>query len=164
MRDPVYDEGSLRGKNAAIYCRYVCPVKHLLTKNVSCNPTAGSVERAAIGPALAAALLCPAWKGTKIMLERALQMIETGARSRSSASRSVRFPASSWPCWWRRRTRAWASFSHGCRAPRTRCGRVKPFWRPSCWRRRSPAANDPALARTTAARPLRIVVERGGDF
>jgi hypothetical protein len=41
---------------------------------------------------------------------------------------------------------------------------VKLFWRPSCWRRRSPAANDPALARTTAARPLTIVVERGGDF
>ncbi|NSZ35554.1 Ada metal-binding domain-containing protein [Agrobacterium tumefaciens] len=79
-RDPVHEVVFFMAeRTAAIYCRHVCSAKHPLTKNVSSNPSAGTAERAATGAAFIAALFCPAWKGTKTMLERALQMIETGA-------------------------------------------------------------------------------------
>jgi len=70
-------------RTTGIYCRPVRPVKHPLTKNVSYYPTAAAAERAGYRPCLRcrpeAAPFCPAWKGSKTTVERALQMIEDAA-------------------------------------------------------------------------------------
>jgi AraC family transcriptional regulator, regulatory protein of adaptative response / methylated-DNA-[protein]-cysteine methyltransferase len=83
-RDATYDGLFFTAvRTTGIYCRPVCPVKHPLTKNVSYYPTAAAAERAGYRPCLRcrpeAAPFCPAWKGTKTTVERALQMIEDGA-------------------------------------------------------------------------------------
>lgn len=83
-RDPAYDGLFFTAvRTTGIYCRPVCPVKHPLTKNVSYYPTAAASERAGYRPCLRCrpetAPFCPAWKGTKTTVERALQMIEDGA-------------------------------------------------------------------------------------
>lgn len=82
-RDPEYDGLFFTAvRTTGIYCRPVCPVKHPLTKNVSYYPTAAAAERAGYRPCLRCrpetAPFCPAWKGTKTTVERALQMIEDG--------------------------------------------------------------------------------------
>ena len=83
-RDPAFDGVffvAVRTTN--IYCRPVCPVKQPLTKNVSFYPSAAAAERAGYRPCLRCrpetAPFCPAWKGTKTTVERALRLIEQGA-------------------------------------------------------------------------------------
>lgn len=83
-RDPEYDGVFFTAvKTTRIYCRPVCPVKQPLTKNVSYYPSAPAAERAGYRPCLRCrpetAPFCPAWKGTKTTVERALKLIENGA-------------------------------------------------------------------------------------
>lgn len=83
-RDPAYDGLFFTAvRTTGIYCRPVCPVKHPLTKNVSYYPSAAAAERAGYRPCLRCrpetAPFCPAWKGTRTTVERALKMIESGA-------------------------------------------------------------------------------------
>lgn len=70
-------------RTTRIYCRPVCPVKQPLTRNVTFYPSAAAAERAGYRPCLRCrpetAPFCPAWKGTKTTVERALKMIDAGA-------------------------------------------------------------------------------------
>ena len=83
-RDPAFDGLFFVGvKTTMIYCRPVCPVKQPLTRNVGFYPSAAAAERAGYRPCLRCrpetAPFCPAWKGTKTTVERALRLIEQGA-------------------------------------------------------------------------------------
>lgn len=82
-RDPAFDGLFFTAvRTTGIYCRPVCTVKHPLRKNISYFPTAAAAEPAGYRPCLRCrpetAPFCPAWKGTKTTVERALQMIEDG--------------------------------------------------------------------------------------
>lgn len=88
-RDPAYDGLFFTAvRTTGIYCRPVCPVKHPLTKNVSYYPTAAAAERAGYRPCLRCrpetAPFCPAWRGTRTTVERALQLIEDGILDRET--------------------------------------------------------------------------------
>lgn len=83
-RDPAFDGLFFTAvRTTGIYCRPVCPVKQPLTRNVAYFPTAAAAERAGYRPCLRCrpetAPFCPAWKGTRTTVERALAMIEGGA-------------------------------------------------------------------------------------
>jgi len=83
-RDPAYDGVFFTAvKTTRIYCRPVCPVKQPLSRNVSYYPSAAAAERAGYRPCLRCrpetAPFCPAWKGTRATVERALKLIEQGA-------------------------------------------------------------------------------------
>lgn len=83
-RDPAFDGLFFTAvRTTRIYCRPVCPVKHPLTSNVSYYPTAAAAEQAGYRPCLRCrpetAPFCPAWKGTRTTVERALRLIEDGA-------------------------------------------------------------------------------------
>jgi AraC family transcriptional regulator of adaptative response / DNA-3-methyladenine glycosylase II len=69
-------------KTTGIYCRPVCPVKPAHTKNVTYFQSAPAAERAGFRPCLRCrpetAPFCPAWKGTKTTVERALKLIDEG--------------------------------------------------------------------------------------
>lgn len=83
-RDPAFDGLFFTAvRTTKIYCRPVCPVKHPLTRNVSFYPSAAAAERAGYRPCLRCrpetAPFCPAWKGTRSTVERALRLIEAGA-------------------------------------------------------------------------------------
>jgi AraC family transcriptional regulator of adaptative response/methylated-DNA-[protein]-cysteine methyltransferase len=75
-------------KTTGIYCRPVCKVRTLLARNVEFYPSAAAAERAGYRPCLRCrpetAPFCPAWKGTKTTVERALALIEAGALDRES--------------------------------------------------------------------------------
>lgn len=77
-------------KTTHIYCRPVCSVRQPLTKNVSFFETAPAAEQAGYRPCLRCrpetVPFCPAWKGTKTTVERALKMIEDGALDTGSVS------------------------------------------------------------------------------
>jgi AraC family transcriptional regulator of adaptative response / DNA-3-methyladenine glycosylase II len=77
-------------KTTYIYCRPVCSVRQPLTKNVSFFETAPAAERAGYRPCLRCrpetVPFCPAWKGTKTTVERALKLIENGALDNGSVS------------------------------------------------------------------------------
>ena len=66
-----------------IYCRPVCRARIPLPKNVQFFPTAAAAENAGYRPCLRCrpetAPFCPAWKGTKTTVARALALIEGGA-------------------------------------------------------------------------------------
>jgi AraC family transcriptional regulator, regulatory protein of adaptative response / methylated-DNA-[protein]-cysteine methyltransferase len=70
-------------KTTGIYCRPVCPARTPLAHNVRFYPTAAAAERAGYRPCLRCrpetAPFCPAWKGTRTTVERALALIESGA-------------------------------------------------------------------------------------
>lgn len=70
-------------KTTQIYCRPVCPVRQPLTKNILFFETAPAAEQAGFRPCLRCrpetVPFCPAWKGTKTTVERALNLIERGA-------------------------------------------------------------------------------------
>ena len=70
-------------KTTGIYCRPVCKVRTPLARNVEFYPSAAAAERAGYRPCLRCrpetAPFCPAWKGTKTTVERALALIEAGA-------------------------------------------------------------------------------------
>lgn len=83
-RDPSYDGVFFVAvKTTGIYCRPVCTVRQPLTKNISFFPSAAAAEQAGYRPCLRCrpetAPFCPAWKGTKTTVERALRLIEDGA-------------------------------------------------------------------------------------
>lgn len=82
-RDIGYDGLFFTGvKTTGIYCRPICPVKPAFTKNVLYFPSAPAAEHAGFRPCLRCrpetAPFCPAWKGTKTTVERALKMIDDG--------------------------------------------------------------------------------------
>ena len=63
-----------------VYCRPVCPARTPLARNVQFYRSAAAAEQAGFRPCLRCrpetAPFCPAWKGTKTTVERALIMIE----------------------------------------------------------------------------------------
>src|SRR5258707_9032538 len=75
-------------KTTGIYCRPVCPARTPLARNVRFYPSAAAAERAGYRPCLRCrpetAPFCPAWKGTRTTVERALALIEAGALDRDT--------------------------------------------------------------------------------
>ena len=83
-RDPAWDGVVFVAvKTTGVYCRPVCPARTPLARNVSFYRSASSAERAGFRPCLRcrpeAAPFCPAWKGTRTTVERALALIGQGA-------------------------------------------------------------------------------------
>jgi AraC family transcriptional regulator of adaptative response/methylated-DNA-[protein]-cysteine methyltransferase len=71
-----------------IYCRPVCRVRTPLARNVLFYPSAAAAERAGYRPCFRcrpeSAPFCPAWKGTRSTVERALALIQSGTLDRGS--------------------------------------------------------------------------------
>jgi AraC family transcriptional regulator, regulatory protein of adaptative response / methylated-DNA-[protein]-cysteine methyltransferase len=83
-RDPAFDGVVFVAvKTTGIYCRPVCRVRTPFAQNVEFYPSAAAAERAGYRPCLRCrpetAPFCPAWKGTRSTVERALALIEAGA-------------------------------------------------------------------------------------
>jgi AraC family transcriptional regulator of adaptative response/methylated-DNA-[protein]-cysteine methyltransferase len=83
-RDPAYDGRFFTGvRTTGVYCRPVCPVRPARSANVSYYPSAAAAEAAGFRPCLRCrpetAPFCPAWKGSRTTVERALRLIEEGA-------------------------------------------------------------------------------------
>jgi len=83
-RDPALDGIVFMAvKTTGIYCRPVCRARTPLARNLAFYPSAAAAERAGYRPCLRCrpetAPFCPAWKGTKTTVERALALIEAGA-------------------------------------------------------------------------------------
>jgi AraC family transcriptional regulator of adaptative response/methylated-DNA-[protein]-cysteine methyltransferase len=90
-RDSRYDGRFFTAvKTTRIYCRPVCPVKQLLTRNVSYYQTAAAAEAAGYRPCPhcrpETAPFCPAWNGTRSTVARALKLIDAGALDRDSVA------------------------------------------------------------------------------
>jgi AraC family transcriptional regulator of adaptative response/methylated-DNA-[protein]-cysteine methyltransferase len=88
-RDPAWDGVVFVAvKTTGIYCRPVCPARTPLARNVRFYRSAASAEGAGFRPCLRCrpetAPFCPAWKGTRTTVERALILIETGVLDRGS--------------------------------------------------------------------------------
>src|SRR5215469_10126473 len=83
-RDPAYDGRFFTGvRTTGVYCRPVCPVRPARSANVGFYPSAAAAEAAGFRPCLRCrpetAPFCPAWKGSRTTVERALRLIEEGA-------------------------------------------------------------------------------------
>ena len=83
-RDPAFDgRFFVAVRTTMIYCRPVCRARMPLAKNITFFPSAAAAERAGYRPCLRCrpetAPFCPAWKGTRTTVERALRLIENGA-------------------------------------------------------------------------------------
>jgi AraC family transcriptional regulator of adaptative response / DNA-3-methyladenine glycosylase II len=83
-RDPALDGVVFVAvKTTRIYCRPVCPARTPFARNVVFYPSAAAAERAGYRPCLRCrpetAPFCPAWRGTRTTVERALTLIEAGA-------------------------------------------------------------------------------------
>jgi AraC family transcriptional regulator, regulatory protein of adaptative response / methylated-DNA-[protein]-cysteine methyltransferase len=83
-RDPALDGVVFVAvKTTGIYCRPVCRVRTPFARNVCFYPSAAAAERAGYRPCFRCrpetAPFCPAWKGTRTTVERALALIEAGA-------------------------------------------------------------------------------------
>jgi AraC family transcriptional regulator of adaptative response / DNA-3-methyladenine glycosylase II len=83
-RDPAYDGRFFTGvRTTGVYCRPVCPVRPARSANVSYYPSAAAAEAAGFRPCLRCrpetAPFCPAWKGSRTTVDRALHLIEEGA-------------------------------------------------------------------------------------
>jgi AraC family transcriptional regulator of adaptative response/methylated-DNA-[protein]-cysteine methyltransferase len=83
-RDRRFDGQFFSGvRTTRIYCRPVCPVRPAKAENVSFYPSAAAAERAGFRPCLRCrpetAPFCPAWKGSRTTVERALRLIDAGA-------------------------------------------------------------------------------------
>ncbi len=88
-RDPVWDGVVFVAvKTTGVYCRPVCPARTPLAHNVMFYRSAAAAERGGFRPCLRCrpetAPFCPAWKGTKTTVERALILIESGALDRGN--------------------------------------------------------------------------------
>jgi AraC family transcriptional regulator of adaptative response / DNA-3-methyladenine glycosylase II len=88
-RDPAYDGRFFTAvRTTGIYCRPVCRVRQPKLENVSFYPSAAAAEQAGYRPCLRcrpeSAPFCPAWKGTRTTVERALKLIEDGALDEQS--------------------------------------------------------------------------------
>lgn len=87
-RDPVWDGVVFVAvRTTGVYCRPVCTARTPLARNVRFYPSAAAAEKAGYRPCLRCrpetAPFCPAWKGTKTTVERALILIEAGALDRA---------------------------------------------------------------------------------
>jgi len=83
-RDPAMDGVVFVAvKTTGIYCRPVCRVRTPFARNACFYPSAAAAERAGYRPCFRCrpetAPFCPAWKGTRTTVERALALIEAGA-------------------------------------------------------------------------------------
>ena len=83
-RDPALDGVVFVAvRTTGIYCRPVCRVRTPFARNVCFYPSAAAAERAGYRPCFRCrpetAPFCPAWKGTRTTVERALALIEAGA-------------------------------------------------------------------------------------
>jgi AraC family transcriptional regulator of adaptative response/methylated-DNA-[protein]-cysteine methyltransferase len=83
-RDPALDGFVFVAvKTTGVYCRPVCPARTPLARNVRFYRSAAAAERAGYRPCLRCrpetAPFCPAWKGTRTTVERALALIGAGA-------------------------------------------------------------------------------------
>lgn len=83
-RDPALDGVVFVAvKTTGIYCRTVCRVRTPFARNVCFYQSAAAAERAGYRPCFRCrpetAPFCPAWKGTRTTVERALALIEAGA-------------------------------------------------------------------------------------
>lgn len=83
-RDPALDGVLFSGvKTTGIYCRPVCKARVPFRKNIELYPTAAAAEAAGFRPCLRCrpetAPFCPAWNGTRTTVERALELIRSGA-------------------------------------------------------------------------------------
>src|SRR6201992_744410 len=83
-RDPQWDGVvCVAVRTTGIYCRPVCPARTPLARNVRFYRSAAAAEGAGFRPCLRCrpetAPFCPAWKGTRTTVERALGLIEGGA-------------------------------------------------------------------------------------
>jgi AraC family transcriptional regulator, regulatory protein of adaptative response / methylated-DNA-[protein]-cysteine methyltransferase len=90
-RDPTLDGVVFVAvKTTGIYCRPVCPACTPFARNVVFYPSAAAAERAGYRPCLRCrpetAPFCPAWKGTRTTVERALALIEEGALDRDDVA------------------------------------------------------------------------------
>lgn len=91
-RDPAWDGiVFVAVKTTGVYCRPVCRVRTPLAHNVSFLRSAAAAERAGFRPCLRCrpetAPFCPAWRGTRTTVERALALIEQGALDRETVDR-----------------------------------------------------------------------------
>jgi AraC family transcriptional regulator of adaptative response / DNA-3-methyladenine glycosylase II len=75
-------------KTTGVYCRPVCPARTPLARNVKFYRSAAAAEHAGFRPCLRCrpetAPFCPAWKGSRTTVERALALIEDGELDRGS--------------------------------------------------------------------------------
>lgn len=75
-------------KTTGVYCRPICPARTPLARNVAFYRSAAAAEHAGFRPCLRCrpetAPFCPAWKGTRTTVERALNLIEDGALDRGT--------------------------------------------------------------------------------
>jgi AraC family transcriptional regulator of adaptative response/methylated-DNA-[protein]-cysteine methyltransferase len=83
-RDPAFDGVVFVAvKTTGVYCRPVCRARTPFARNIRFYPSAAAAERAGFRPCLRCrpetAPFCPAWKGTRTTVERALHLIENGA-------------------------------------------------------------------------------------
>ncbi|WP_429025357.1 bifunctional transcriptional activator/DNA repair enzyme AdaA [Bradyrhizobium sp. I1.14.4] len=90
-RDPAWDGiVFVAVRTTGVYCRPVCRVRTPLARNVRFYGSAASAERAGFRPCLRcrpeAAPFCPAWKGTRTTVERALALVEQGALDRGNVA------------------------------------------------------------------------------
>jgi AraC family transcriptional regulator of adaptative response / DNA-3-methyladenine glycosylase II len=90
-RDPAFDGiFFVAVKTTGIYCRPVCKARMPRRENVEFHVSAAAAERAGYRPCLRcrpeAAPFCPAWKGTKSTVERAIRLIEQGALDRGGVA------------------------------------------------------------------------------
>lgn len=88
-RDPAWDGVVFVAvKTTGVYCRPVCPARTPLSRNVRFYRSAAAAEHAGFRPCLRCrpetAPFCPAWKGTRTTVERALALIESGALDRGN--------------------------------------------------------------------------------
>lgn len=86
-RDPAYDGVFFVGvRTTGIYCRPVCVARMPRPENVVFYPSAAAAEQAGFRPCLRCrpetSPFCPAWKGSRTTVERALRLIEDGALDR----------------------------------------------------------------------------------
>jgi AraC family transcriptional regulator, regulatory protein of adaptative response / methylated-DNA-[protein]-cysteine methyltransferase len=90
-RDPALDGVVFVAvKTTGVYCRPVCPARTPFARNVRFYPSAAAAQRAGFRPCLRCrpetAPFCPAWKGTRTTVERALNLIENGALDRNDVT------------------------------------------------------------------------------
>jgi AraC family transcriptional regulator, regulatory protein of adaptative response / methylated-DNA-[protein]-cysteine methyltransferase len=86
-RDPAWDGiVFVAVKTTGVYCRPVCPARTPLARNVAFYRSAAAAERAGFRPCLRCrpetAPFCPAWRGSRTTVDRALALIENGALDR----------------------------------------------------------------------------------
>ncbi|WFU75869.1 Ada metal-binding domain-containing protein [Bradyrhizobium sp. CB2312] len=78
-------------RTTGVYCRPVCPARTPLARNVTFYRSAAAAEHAGFRPCLRCrpetAPFCPAWKGTRTTVERALSLIADGELDRGGVER-----------------------------------------------------------------------------